>query len=95
MECNNTIAAISSNCGVGVLATLGIDLTVPLVTVAGGDILICILYWVDCEVESSNAIAAVDSRENDTILAFSGVGLTVPSVGFAVADSGVFGCTHF
>ena len=51
VESNDTIATIGSNGGVNVLATRGVGFAIPCVTIAGGDMFLCINSWINYEVE--------------------------------------------
>ena len=52
VEGNDTIAAIGSGGIVGIIATLGVGLAVPCITIAGGDGFLSILSVVDSQVEN-------------------------------------------
>ncbi len=83
MEGNDTIAAVGSGGSVNVIATRGVGLIVPSVTIASGNRLFCVLRWVDSQVESYDVIATVSSNSGVNIVAACSVGLAVPSVAIA------------
>ena len=60
MESNDTIATIGSNGGKGVVATLGVGFAIPCVTIASGDMFLCINGWINSEIV---VVVDMSSRE--------------------------------
>ena len=87
MQSNCAIAAILGSGGEGVIATLGVCLTIPCVSVASLDGLFCLHTIIDSQVQSGGAVATILCGGGKGVITTRGISLAIPCITVASYNS--------